>query len=167
VAGNQLPRYAREALRAMLTGDLPDYLAAIDGEIDDGINLRRLARIYTAPLMTYDALPCAVILARETRYPDEFRSDDIRVHGLQIQVYEQSIEVLDGLLPSEVVAERVERTMVGIHRMIIANKTLTVSGTEYADHVLIEEIMYSDFEPLESGAILRGGAMNLQVWFSS
>jgi len=166
MAGNQNPHYAREALRTMLTDDLPALLDAIDTEMADGIILHDLTHIYMGALQAFDTLPVACILTRGTQYPDLERSDDIRYHQLQLQVYEQSIEMVGTMLPAEVVSERLERTMTAVHTMIQANQTLLVAGTHNADMTIIEEIQYSDFGGDEA-AMFRGVLMNLTAWFSS
>ncbi|MBT4498063.1 MAG: hypothetical protein HOC74_10100 [Gemmatimonadetes bacterium] len=166
MAGNQNPRYARVALESMMTNDLPAFLAAIDTEIDDGITLEPIARYYEAPLADYDTFPAALILSESTQYPDEDRSDDIRFHEIQLQVFIYSIEKINGLLPGEIANERLERTMTAIDQMIEANSTLLVSGTHNADICLQQNVAYSDFTPREGG-VLRAALMNLEVYFSS
>lgn len=154
------------ALVSMLEDDLPAYLDAIDAEYGDAIVLDDLARVYFAPMERYDKLPAAVVAADLTQYPDEYRSDTIRQQILQIQVHIETNERLTiggrELIPQEVVAIRLYRTMTAIHQMILANPKLEVSGTQYASYTLISEIAYSAFGEYDRGAF-RFAVMALLV----
>ena len=165
MAGNQLPYFAREALRTMLTNDLPALLDTIDTAVGDGIVSHDLTHIYTAPMVKYDTLPVALIMTLNTQYPDLERSDDIRAHMINIQLWDQSIEKVGTMLPAEVVAERVERMATAVNNLIEANCTLLVSGTHNSDYCSVEEIQYSDFQP-RGAVMVRGALVQLMARYS-
>jgi hypothetical protein len=166
MAGSQNPEIAIDAIITILTADTPALFDAIDVEQDDGITLRDVVKWYRAPLQAYDEYPASVVMASQTQYPDIYRSDNIRWHDLQIQLYEQSIEDINSLLPQEVCTVRLERMMQGFHEALVAKEDLVVSGTPQTDHILIGGVQYSDFVPLEGRGYLRGAKMDLQALFS-
>lgn len=167
MAGDQNPEIAVEAIITILTASLPAQLDAIDTAMNDGITLDDIAHFYRAPLWAYDTLPACVVMAQRTVYPDLFRPDVIRQHVLELQVYLECHEASSTKLPQEILTARLERTMKGIHTVILANPTLDVSGTSKADHTLIQGVEYSNLVPRGDDGVFRGARMTLLSYFST
>lgn len=162
----QNPEWAISGVISILQSQLPTKLDALDAKHADGITLRDVVKYYRAPLATFDALPAVVVLSTDTEYIDEYRNNELRSHNLRLEVYEESHEYLNDLLPQEVLAARLSRTVTGIHRVLVENEQLIVDAVARACHVLIEGIEYSDFVPVERG-VFRGALMNLRVDFTT
>lgn len=162
----QNPEWAISGVISILQNQLPAKLDALDTKHNDDIILRDVVKYYRAPLATFDALPAVVVVSTDTEYLDEYRNNELRSHNLRLEVYEESHEYLNDLLPQEVLAARLSRTVTGIHRVLVENEQLIVDAVARACHMLIEGIEYSDFVPVERG-VFRGALMNLRVDFTT
>ena len=166
MAGDQNPEVAIDAVISILAAGLPAALDAIDTAMADGITLRDLVRYYRAPLQDYDALPSCVVMCASTDYPDFYRREAVREHQLQLQVYEESHDATATLMPQEVLAARLSRTMKAIDTVLAANPTLTVSSVQKADHSLVTGVQYSNFVDREGRGVFRGALMTIRVFYS-
>ena len=151
---------------AVLLADTPAAFDAIDAEFADGITLRDLTRIYSAPLSDYDTYPAAVNLIDDTQYLDETRSDPVLYHDFQFQLYEVENEGIGGLLPQEVLTRRLERMATGIVSVLLANDTLDAGGGDQVDHLEVRGVHYSQYAPWGESHILRGALIRIRVYFS-
>lgn len=150
MAGSINPEGAINAIRSILIADLPAKLNTLDAEYNDGIVLDDPVDYWRAPIERYDNYPACVIVARGSNRPDEYRNDTIQFHELEIQVLLAGNEATAALLPYELLTVRLQRTIRAIQEVLEAKTHLTVSANDNADHLLVTQIDYSDFFPVES-----------------
>ena len=167
MAGTINPEDAVNGIVSVLGASLPAKLDTLDTAYTDAVVLEDIAAYLRAPQERYEVYPCAVIVARGSTRPDEFRNESIWWISLEMQVYivgNESLAAYQGvtLIPQELVTIRLQRTLRGIQEVLEANTHLPVSGVHYADHVKIETVDFSDFAPVEGG-FLRGARVSIQV----
>ena len=165
MAGSIDPAETIDAIIAILGSDLADKFDVLDALYDDGITLADIADYRRAPQGGYDAFPVIVIVADFSGAHEQYMDGGFKTHALQLSVLMTGIVAVGSLLPQEVLAKTLSRTVRGIEEVLRAKDSLTISGTDYAETLRVGNIDYSDFAvgEVEPNAFFRGATMMLDV----
>jgi len=163
------------ALRKIMATDMAAALNVIDAVYNDEITLDDIAEIRMAPVLEHESLPALIISGLRTEQAEEFRevSSDAApvgnfVHYCQfhfIIVGSEGLAWTDpfstsvSLLPVEVLAIRVSRTVEAAINVLTDNQTLQISSVDYADQVFVDEVDFSDVYVSEDDAQFRQDAL--------
>lgn len=168
MSGTKNPGDAITAIKTIVSADYSAALTAVSALYSDGVTLQDFDRIYRAPLPRYQAFPVLVVYPSGSGYDYDNTDFDgglpgLRYHDVTFQIIVQGNQQTTAYHPREYLELQLERQFLALENTLTAKPRLTISSTDYASRLFIDDVQYVDVATDDGSPFMMSGFLNTRI----
>ncbi len=163
------PGDAVNALRTIINSDYATYRAAAAALYSDSVVLEDIGGIYRAFFDRFPVQPWLVIIPIGSGYDYE-QADHVgglpglRYHDIQLHLGLWGNNQTTAYTPQEYLELKMERQMLALENTLTAKPKLTISGTDNAARLFIDDVEYVDVAVEDKAPLQIRAILNTRIW---
>lgn len=168
MAGTLNPGDAVTAIHTIVTSDYATKLATVTALYSDSVVLEDIGGIYRA-FFNVQVSPWLVVIPVGTGY-DYDNTDHgsglpgLRYHDIQLHLGIYGNHQTTAYTPGEYLELKMERQMLALENTLTAKPKLTISGTDNAARLFIQDVEYVDVATEDKAPLQMRAILNTRIW---